>query len=278
MIQLTNLSYRYGNGRSDALSSITTTIHPGIHLLMGENGAGKTTLLQIIAGLLRPAPAGQCAIDGTPTYPRTPASLERCVFVSDDMTLPFATIRQMVKRHAVFYPNFSEKMLQANLQALGVSDTERIDTYSLGNRRKVQLAYVLALQPDVLLLDEPANGLDIVARQTLLTLMSRCISPTQTVIISTHSVWDFLPLIESVTVINHGRMLLNTPTSHITSRLAFVSSSTPPERALYVQPYTGHFQAIVPTGEHQGETAIDYALLYTGLLSQASRTIIKHLS
>lgn len=277
MISFNDLSYRYGK-KTPALESITADIPEGIYLLLGENGAGKSTLLHLIAGLLKAIPEGACTLDGAPTALREPSVLTRTFFYSDEIPFPYRTIRQMVRHHAVFYPSFDPEMLEQNLADFEMTGNEPIDQFSLGNRKKAQLAYVLALHTDVLLLDEPANGLDITSRTKLLRMMARCVSENQTVIISTHTVWDFQNLFDGLLVLGHGRLLVNMPIWEIASRVRFVHSPAPVEGAIYQEPEFGRFKAIVPNIAADETTDVDFVVLYNALQSPASRNLVELLS
>lgn len=169
MIVLNNLTYRYRKG-AEALTDVSASIGPGIHLLLGENGAGKTTLLHVMAGLLYPS-SGECLIDGEDASRRLPSELSRMFFLGDNMPFPAKTINEMSRIHAVFYPGFDPVQLQENLKSFGLTGDEPIAKMSLGNRHKSQVAYALALRTDILLLDEPANGLDISAKQALQSML-----------------------------------------------------------------------------------------------------------
>lgn len=264
MLQLNNVSYSY---RKDdrALDGISVAVPAGLHLLLGENGAGKTTLLHIIAGLRFPT-AGECLVDGVDTSLRSPATLSKVFLLADDTLFPSSSINEMVSRSADFYPQFSSEVLRQSLDAFGMTGYEKLTHLSLGNRKKAQLAYALALQTDILLLDEPANGLDISSRQILLELLGRFIRPEQTVIISTHVVWDFMNLIEGVMVINRGRLLTAMNTWDITRRLGFITDRLPVDAALYSTQMQGLFHAIVPA-DPENPTDLDFLLLYSALHS-----------
>ena len=277
MISFNDLSYRYGTNNL-ALESITADIPEGIYLLLGENGAGKTTLLHLVAGLLKAIPERACTLDGAPTALREPSVLSRTFFYSDEIPFPYRTIRQMVKHHAVFYPSFDAEMLEQNLADFEMTGNEPIDQFSLGNREKAQLAYVLALHTDVLLLDEPANGLDITSRTKLLRMMARCVSENQTVIISTHTVWDFQNLFDGLLVLGHGSLLINMPIWEIARRVKFVHSFTPVEGAIYQEPDFGQFKAIVPNSDDNETTDVDFVVLYNALQSPTSRNLVELLS
>lgn len=269
MITLNNLTYYYNT--RPALSNITTEIPTGIHLLLGENGAGKTTLLHVIAGLRLPENPEQCLIDGISPSLRQPSLMSRIFIVSDDMTIPFPTIEETVRRHACFYPSFDYDMLRRNLEVFGMSERDNITAFSLGNRKKAMIAYALALRPEVLLLDEPANGLDISSKQSALSLMSECIDETQTVILSTHTVSDFMPLFDSVMLLSAGRLLINMPVWQIVECIDFVSDTYPPEGALFIDQSFGRFRAILPHRPSTETTDIDFVMLYNALQNVTSR-------
>lgn len=273
MIQIENLSYRYGKGVL-ALSDINMKILPGIHLLMGENGAGKTTLLHVIAGLRRAQPVDACRIDGIPTASRSPQVMSRVFIVTDNLKFPYSTINEMVRRHACFFPTFNPQVLSDCLTSFSMTGNEAIDKFSLGNRKKAILAYAIALQTPVLLLDEPANGLDIASRQILLQLLARNTSPDQTVIISTHTVSDFQYLFDSVMMMQGSSMLFNTSVWDITSRLQFVYSNTPIQGALYMEHILGRYQAVLPNIDGEPSSDINYALLYNAVHSPAGSVVL----
>lgn len=275
MITLNQLSFGYFKW-AEALTNVSACIGSGIHLLLGENGAGKTTLLHIIAGLLKPQ-KGECLIDGCNVADRMPSVMSQVFFLGENMPFPANTINEMAKIHAVFYPTFDSAMLKANLDAFGFNGSEKLKDLSLGNRKKAQLAYALSLRTSVLLLDEPTNGLDITSKQTLQTLIARCIDETQTLIVSTHTVFELQNLYDSIIMLSKGRMLLSMSTFDIIQRLAFRTSPIPPVECLYKEQRMGLNQYIEPN-HGEDETALNYTLLYNALLSPERDRIIEILN
>ena len=274
MITLDNISYRYARSRVDALEGITAEIGAGIHLLLGENGAGKTTLLQLLAGLLTPV-TGRCLLDGDDLSARRPTVQRRVFFLSDNMELPFGSITEAARLHAVFYPTFSAEALKANLDDFGLTGDEKLKELSLGTRHKALVAYALALGTDVLLLDEPANGLDIDSKKTLRRVMARAMTDERTIIVSTHTVGDLETLFDGLIMLSRSRLLLCTPTWLIASRLGFVTSASLVPVALYQEPDLGVFRAIVAGGND--ESAVNFSLLYSAMMSDARGRILNAL-
>lgn len=276
MIQIRNLTYRYHNGFT-ALSDINCTMQGGIHLLLGENGAGKTTFLHIIAGLRTPT-QGSCLVYGEPSCLRLPSTLSKLFIYTDNMMLPCKNIMEYTKSHARFYPSFSMDILQECLKEFGMTGHEPLSSLSFGNRRKAQMAYVIALNTDILLLDEPANGLDITAKQSLRRLLARFIGPERCVIISTHTVSDLESLFDTLTVIHKGQLVTSMPVWKITERLAFLTDIMPPQDYLYCEQEQGLFRYITSQLQSDNPTGINYQLLYNALLSPKSNEIIQLLN
>lgn len=268
MISLDNITYRYRGGVV-ALDSVTASLGSGIRLLLGENGAGKSTLLHVIAGLLKPR-QGVCLLDGTPTWLRRPSTLASMFLLGDDMRFPASTINEFARIHSGFFPTFSPEVLVEALQAFGMSGDEPMERMSFGTRKKAQIAYALALQTPVLLLDEPANGLDIDSRKILRRLFSAYIRPEATVIVSTHSVTDFSLLYDGVIVLRRARVALVAETSWLLERLRFVISDTRPADAFYVESEMGSYRAVVPNPTGEILSDIDFSLLYSALMASDS--------
>lgn len=276
MLTLSDINYSYPRGK-EALHAVTATIGSGFHLLIGENGSGKTTLLHLMAGLRYPT-AGTCELDGIPMRLRRPEELCRIQYLGDDMIFPADTIKAMADTHARFFPCFDSGMLAHNLEAFGIKAGERLRNMSLGNRRKAHLAYMLALKCDILLLDEPTNGLDITSKNTFSRMLVECVSPEQSVIVSTHTPADLESLYDNVMVLNHGELLLNMNVDEICSHIAFVSNSTLAQDALYSEPRFGLYRCIIPNPDNSIESQLDFGLLYTALSGSSRQAILNCLN
>lgn len=266
MITFNNLCYRYPKG-PEALSDITAAISPGIHLLLGENGTGKTTLLHIIAGLLYPT-AGSVEVDGMSPRLRQPALLEKIFFLGDDMTLPGGTALAFAHTAAKAYAG----LLADYLARFGLTGRERLDRLSLGNRRKSLIAVALALRTQVLLLDEPANGLDIGSKETLGRMLAEAAGDNRTIIVSTHVTHDFHNIFDGVIALRRNRLQLAATLTDILSAVAFTAGMIPPVEAIFTHQSAGLFRSITAAGADT-ETDIDYNLLYMALQSDRADII-----
>lgn len=274
MIKLDNVTFAYPGSGAPALRNLTGEVGEGIHLLLGENGAGKTTLLHLLATLLWPT-EGTVTINGADSRMRLPSMLRTLCFVADDEQLPADTVADMARLHGrIFYPRFDAAMLDDNLRAFGLDARTPLASMSLGQRKKAVVSYALALRPDILLLDEPANGLDIGSRDTLRSLMARCVEDTQTVVVSTHTTADLQPLYDGIIMLRRGELLMAMPTARITERVSFGIYNIPPREALFTMSDIGRFRSIVPTADADSTTEVDIHLLYSALQSSEAETIL----
>lgn len=274
MLKFENVSFGYRRN-TPVFSDINLTYGEGVHLLLGPNGSGKTTLLHLAAGLRRPT-AGDVDFNGEVPSERRPSFLGSCFILEESFESPFSTPLKLGRRMGAFYPSFSEEKLRANTESLGLFGVMPFKHMSLGMRRKANTAFALAVDADLLLLDEPANGMDIAARHALRALMSREVRPSQTVIVATHTVADLETLYDTVTILTRDNRPYKFDVATIAERLAFVNTPAVPVEALYAEPYGAGYRCIVPGGDL--ETAVDFDMLYCAMVSDCATPIINLLS
>lgn len=272
MVELKNVTFIYKGAKGAALSDISAKVGTGLYLLAGENGAGKTTLLHIIAGLSHPQ-SGTSEIDSHLSATTDPAEMGDVFLLEDGMRFPGKTIREFKTLHSRFYPNFSEEIFEANLKAFGQTGNEAMESHSLGNLKKAQLSYVLALGVKVLLLDEPTNALDIEGRETLRRLIATNLCDDQTIIVSTHTVSDLDKLFDGAMIMHRSKLLFAGTEEDVAERLAFEYSKEKDPESLYSENIAGRYLNIYPTDGRE-ETRVDWKALYMALHSDKSQYII----
>ncbi len=221
MIEIRKISFSYRPGRGVLFDGLSLDLTDGmVHGLLGLNGTGKTTLLKTICGLLVPQ-AGSVAVDGRRTALRQPSWLCDIAMVPEEVALPAVTMQAFVRRTAPFYPFFSEQEFAENCQLLGVDASMNTAGMSMGSRKKAYMAFVMACGTPYLLLDEPANGLDIPSKNNLRQLIASAADQGRTVVIATHQVSELQNLIDSVTILDRRGIVLSASTADIAGRLRF---------------------------------------------------------
>ena len=205
---------------------------------------------------------------------RLPSTLQRTFFLPDTIELPTKSINQFAKLHSGFYPNFSEETLRENLTEFGFTGDEEFARLSLGMRHKAIVAYAISLHADVLLLDEPANGLDITSKKALRMMLARNTDETQTVIVSTHTVSDLKELYDGLIVLSHGRLLVCRPSWEISERIACIDTPIPPIDKLFMEQGLGLFHSLI-VNEEGLTTDLNYHLLYSALMSPARDRVLE---
>ena len=203
---LQNVSRWYGN--VVAVNDISMTLEPGVTGLLGPNGAGKTTVLHMMAGFLSPS-RGTVTIDGAPTW-RNPEIYRRLGLVAErEAVHGFLTAREFVRASARMQKLPDAKAAtEWALQMVEMTDAadRRIDTYSKGMRQRTRVAAALVHSPQVLLLDEPFNGMDPRQRMHMMELLHSLGDRGHTILFSSHILEEVEQVSGTVQVIVAGRL------------------------------------------------------------------------
>jgi ABC-2 type transport system ATP-binding protein len=205
-IELGNVSRWYGN--VVAINDISMAIGPGVTGLLGPNGAGKTTLLHMIAGFLEPS-RGQLTVGGAASW-RNPEIFRMIGLVLErDSVYRFLTGAEFVtataKLHELANP------VAAARRAIGIVDMaeaqdRRVSTYSKGMRQRIKVAAALVHDPEVLLLDEPFNGMDPRQRMQMMDLLDAMGQQGRVIVFSSHILEEVERLSGTIQVIVGGRL------------------------------------------------------------------------
>lgn len=226
MIQLQNIQFGYTKNRN-IFDDVSLTMEAGhIYGLLGKNGAGKTTLLKIMSGLRFPT-SGTSTILNQNAVLRKAEILQDIYFLQEEMYVPHMKIESFVKAYSPFYPNFNHEQFNEYLREFELDkEFGYLDKLSHGQKKKTLIAFALATNTQILIMDEPTNGLDIPSKSTFRRLMASAADETRLVIISTHQVRDLHSLIDMVAILDNGRMVLNASTYEITEKLLFDVDNT----------------------------------------------------
>ncbi|MCQ2230185.1 MAG: ATP-binding cassette domain-containing protein [Bacteroidales bacterium] len=270
MIQIENITFGYKEHK--VFDNLSMELTDGnIYGLLGLNGAGKSTLLYLISGLLFPK-YGTITMDGTDVTKRRPESLSETYIVPEEFELPNMTLKQYVKINSVFYPNFSQEMLEKSLEAFEMGTDLDLGQLSMGQKKKAYLCFALATNTKLLLMDEPTNGLDIPSKSQFRKAVSACMTDNRTIVISTHQVRDIENLLDSIVIVDDSKIILNEHIGTITEKLAFVNvaigESCP--NAIYTQTSATGAAAVVcnTTGK---ETPMNIELFFNATLAEKEK-------
>ncbi|MFJ8688158.1 ABC transporter ATP-binding protein [Micromonospora wenchangensis] len=205
-LDLAGVSRWYGN--VVAVNDVTMRLGPGVTGLLGPNGAGKTTLLHMMAGFLAPS-RGTLTLDGESTW-RNPAVYRRLGLVSErEAVHSFLTAREFVlasaKLHRLPDP---EAAARRAIELVEMTDAQdrRIGTYSKGMRQRTRVAAALVHDPQVLLLDEPFNGMDPRQRLHMMGLLHSLGDAGRTILFSSHILEEVEQVSGTVQVMVAGRL------------------------------------------------------------------------
>ena len=208
MIQVNEVVKTFDGFR--ALDGVTMTVETGsIYGLVGPNGAGKSTILRHITGVYRPD-SGSVLADGQPVY-ENPAVKQKIAVIPDELYYFLsASTRDMMRFYRGLYPRFDDKRYEALREAFPeVDDRQPIRRLSKGMQKQSAFWLALCCQPDVLVLDEPVDGLDpVMRRQVWSLLMGDVAQRGTTVLVSSHNLRELEDVCDHVGVMSHGKVLL----------------------------------------------------------------------
>lgn len=198
-------------GGKPVLDDLSFSVRPGsIYGFLGRNGSGKTTTLRMLAGLIKPA-AGTIHILGHDPFTMGAAERQWLGYMSEKAIIPpLATVRSVLKLGRDLYPNWDAALAESLLAKYGISPKARSAALSQGNQRLLGFIMAIAPRPKVLLLDEPAANLDVVARREILDdileLLRDC---GATVLFSTHILSDVERVADEIGILANGKLRIS---------------------------------------------------------------------
>ena len=206
MLEMKNVTKAFGAFK--ALDDLSLHVPKGcVYGLVGPNGAGKTTAIRHLTGIYRPD-SGTVTVDGQ-EMTGDPNLKERIGYISDDVFyFPAATMEDMHRFYRDMYSKFDEALYE-KLKEIFPLPAGPIRRFSKGMQKQAAFHLTLCIRPDVMILDEPVDGLDPVMRRQVMSLvLSDVAERGTTVLISSHNLRELEDVCDHVGIMNHGRMLL----------------------------------------------------------------------
>ncbi|MDD5954056.1 MAG: ABC transporter ATP-binding protein [Firmicutes bacterium] len=207
MLELKNITKKFGDFK--ALDDLSMRVPKGtVYGLVGPNGAGKSTAIRCIVGVYRPD-SGSITMDGGSVY-ENPAMKMRIGYIPDDVFyFPAATLEEMRAYYRGMYPNFDDALFERLYEIFNLPRKGPIRRFSKGMQKQAAFHLAICCRPDVLILDEPVDGLDPVMRRQVMSLILADVAERgTTVLISSHNLRELEDVCDHVGIMDHGRMLL----------------------------------------------------------------------
>jgi ABC-2 type transport system ATP-binding protein len=210
VIELRDVHRAYQKGR-DVLAGVSFSVGQGeVVGLLGRNGAGKTTLIRMVMGMLE-AQAGRLSVFGLDPREQPLAVKRRIGYVSEDQILPgFLRVGDVLRLHRGLFPSWDGALENELASRFRIDYGARVRALSKGQARQVALLCAVAHRPELLLLDEPAGGLDPAVRREFLETAIRLLAESgSTILFSSHYMADVERLAGRVVMLQEGRVLLD---------------------------------------------------------------------
>ena len=227
VIETRALSKRYG--RKLALDNLDLRIPRGrIHAIVGANGAGKSTLFRILMGFMPPT-AGEARILGKDSQQLTPADRARIGFVNEEHTLAnWMRVSQVAAMQKHQYPRWNQQAYDSVIGHYHVLPEQKVGQLSRGERAGFNLALALAQGPELLVLDEPTLGLDVVAKRAFLeSLLYSNAAEDCTVIYCSHQMEEIERVADNLIILERGQLKNMSAPEEFTSRVSHWVADVP---------------------------------------------------
>ena len=249
MLEMKNVTKTFGSFA--ALKDLSMTVPRGaVYGLVGPNGAGKSTAIRHLTGVYR-QDRGEVLLEGQPIY-ENPAAKGRIGSIPDDIFyFPSATLEDMHRFYRGIYPNFDDELYQRLYEVFRLPRKDQIRRFSKGMQKQAAFHLTLCTRPDVLILDEPVDGLDPVMRRQVWSLILADVEQRHTtVLISSHNLRELEDICDHVGIMDHGQMLLERSLADMqgtTHKLQLVGP-TPEDLEVLHESSSGRLRTLVVRG------------------------------
>ena len=207
MIQMIEINKAFE--KQEAVKNVNMTINKGsIYGLIGSNGAGKTTIIKLLAGIYK-QDSGKVMLEGNSIY-ENQALKQKIFYISDQpYFFPQYTVRQMANFYKSIFPSWNEERFVKLAEVFDFSIKKKLHTFSKGIQRQAAFWLALSTMPEVLILDEPMDGLDPVARKKVKNLLIQDVADREmTILISSHNLREIEDICDHIGILHQGSLLL----------------------------------------------------------------------
>ena len=221
MIRIKNVSKSFDDFQ--ALEDLDLHVKKGsIYGLVGVNGSGKTTLIKHLTGVFKPD-QGEITINGQPVFDNIDVK-QQIGYISDDLYF-FAmyNLKDSSRFYKKLYPNWNEDRYHQMVKQFGLSETKKLSKFSKGMQKQAAFILAMSAMPEVLILDEPIDGLDPIVRKKVMKYIVEDVSEREmTVLVSSHNLKEMEGICDSIGILNKGRIVIERDLDELKSDISKV--------------------------------------------------------
>lgn len=221
MVQIKQLTKTFENSGTVALNKLNLSVSKGsIYGLVGANGCGKTTVIKHLAGVYK-ADEGEVLIDGQNIYDN-PLKKALIAYVPDDLYFfPQYNLKMLGKFYKNMYPSWSDERFKKLISLLNLNPKGYLNRFSKGMKKQAIMVIALSIKPQLLLLDEPTDGLDPLVRKKLFQWIIEDVADrNMTVLFSGHNLKEMDGLCDTIGFLKNGEMIMEKDLDELKSQLS----------------------------------------------------------
>ena len=256
MIEVRNVIKEFDGFR--ALDDMSMTVPTGaVYGLVGPNGAGKSTIIRHLTGIYR-QDAGEITIDGAPVF-ENPEVKSRIAYIPDDIFYyANASIREMMDFYRSIYPHFDAERFKKLADVFGLDPKRQMRRLSKGMQKQAAFWIAVSLRPEILILDEPVDGLDPVMRRRIWSIIMADVAENgTTVLVSSHNLREFEDVCDSVGIMNKGKIMIERSLNELQENIVKIQLALPDGESLpegldiLHKSNTGRLQSLIMHGTQE---------------------------
>lgn len=256
MIEVRNVMKEFDGFR--ALDNMSMTVQTGsVYGLVGPNGAGKSTIIRHLTGIYR-QDAGEIKIDGAPVF-ENPEVKSRIAYIPDDIFYyANASIREMMDFYRSIYPHFDAERFKKLADVFGLDPKRQMRRLSKGMQKQAAFWIAVSLRPEILILDEPVDGLDPVMRRRIWSIIMADVAENgTTVLVSSHNLRELEDVCDSVGIMNKGKIMIERSLNELQENIVKIQLALPDGESLpegldiLHKSNTGRLQSLIMHGTQE---------------------------
>ena len=256
MIEVRNVMKEFDGFR--ALDDMSMTVPTGaVYGLVGPNGAGKSTIIRHLTGIYR-QDAGEITIDGAPVF-ENPEVKRRIAYIPDDIFYyANASIREMMDFYRSIYPHFDAERFKKLADVFGLDPKRQMRRLSKGMQKQAAFWIAVSLRPEILILDEPVDGLDPVMRRRIWSIIMADVAENgTTVLVSSHNLRELEDVCDSVGIMNKGKIMIERSLNELQENIVKIQLALPDGESLpegldiLHKSNTGRLQSLIMHGTQE---------------------------